>query len=406
MTMSQLKGGPSWSDYPRLVLKAGRERSLLNGHPWLFSGAMAGTAGHPEPGDVVLVTSSSGAPLALGFYNSRSDISFRMITRDIGARIDRDFWRERLRVAAALRRMVLPAADNACRLVNAEGDGIPGLVVDRYGDYLVMAVGTAGVEKSRGELIEALAAEYAPRGILERSEGGSRRREGLTDRQGVVWGEAPPPAVSIRENGLEFEVDILAGQKTGFFLDQRDNRRMIETLSRGLSVLNCFAYTGAFSVAAARGGARRVVSVDVSEAAGETTRRHLAANGFDPAGHPVIREDCFQYLRRTEEIFDLIILDPPAFAKSRREVSQAARGYKDINLQALRHLNPGGLLATFSCSNGVDEALFEKIVLGAARDAGKNLRLLRRLAAAPDHPTILAHGEGRYLKGLLVSVLT
>lgn len=392
--------------YPQLILKEDRDRSLRYGHPWVFSGAVARIKGRPEAGELVVATSSSGEPLALGFYHPQSDIVFRMVTRNTTALVDGDFWLDRLRGAAALRRSLLTAETTACRLINAEGDGMPGLVVDRYGDCLVMAIGTAGMDRRRPELIDALVKAYAPRSIYERSEGAARRREGLTDRSGVVWGEAPPAGVPIRENGLAFEVDIIAGQKTGFFLDQRDNRRRIELLSNGLSILNCFSYTGAFSVAAARGGARRVVSVDASEPANAAARRHLAMNGFAVNDHPVVTGDVFQYLCGMEEPFDLIILDPPAFAKSRRDVQRAARGYKDINLQALRRLSAGGMLATFSCSNAIDEALFEKIVLGAARDAGKDLRLLKKLSAAPDHPTSLAHAEGRYLKGLLAGFLT
>jgi 23S rRNA (cytosine1962-C5)-methyltransferase len=393
-------------DYPQLVLKGGRERSLVGGHPWLFSGAVAKIKGHPGPGEIVAATTAEGQPLALGFYNPQSDIAFRMLTRDVAATVDQEFWQRRLRNAATLRNRIVASDTTACRLVNAEGDGMPGLVVDRYGDYLVMVISTAGMEKRREELIEALVEEYRPLGILERSDGPARRLEGLADRTGSVWGEEAREGVSIRENGLTFEVDILAGQKTGFFLDQRDNRRQIGLLSHGLSVLNCFSYTGAFSVYAARGEAKRVVSVDASEPANVAARRHLEENGFSPEAHPVLRGDVFQYLRKAEESFDLIILDPPAFAKNRREVQHAARGYKDINLQAFRRLADGGMLATFSCSNAIDEALFEKIVLGAARDAGKTIRLLKKLAAAPDHPTSLAHSEGRYLKGLLVNALS
>lgn len=393
------------TDYPQLILKEGRERSLVGGHPWLFSGAVAKIKGRPEPGEIVVATTKEGQPLALGFYNSQSDIAFRMLTRDVAAMVDQGFWQRRLRDAAALRRRILASDTTAFRLINAEGDGMPGLVVDRYGDYLVMVISTTGMEKRREAVIAALVEEYGPLGILERSDGPARRLEGLTDRTGWVWGEEAPEGISIRENGLAFEVDILTGQKTGFFLDQRDNRSRIGALSRGLSVLNCFSYTGAFSVYAARGGAKRVVSVDASEPANVAARRHLEGNGFSPEAHPVLREDVFQYLRKTEEYYDLIILDPPAFAKNRREVQHAARGYKDINLQAFRRLSPGGLLATFSCSNAIDESLFEKIVLGAARDAGKTVRLLNKLAAAPDHPTSLAHSEGRYLKGLMVNAL-
>lgn len=393
------------TDYPQLILKAGRERSLIVGHPWLFSGAVAKIKGRPEPGEIVVATTAEGQPLALGFYNPQSDIAFRMLTRDVAATVDQGFWQRQFRDAAALRKRILPADTTALRLVNAEGDGIPGLVVDRYGDYLVMVISTAGMERRRKTVIEALAGEYGPLGILERSDGPARRLEGLADRAGWVWGEEARQGISIRENGLDFEVDVLTGQKTGFFLDQRDNRSQIGALSNGLTVLNCFSYTGAFSVYAARGGAKRVVSVDSSEPANVAARRHLEQNGFSVEAHPVLKGDVFQYLRKTEESFDLIILDPPAFAKNRREVQHAARGYKDINLQAFRRLAPGGMLATFSCSNAIDEALFEKIVLGAARDAGKTIRLLKKLTAAPDHPTSLAHSEGRYLKGLLVNAL-
>ncbi len=393
------------TDYPQLVLKGGRERSLVGGHPWLFSGAVAKIKGRPGPGEIVMVTTAEGQPLALGFYNPQSDISFRMLTRDVASPVDREFWHRRLRNAGALRNRIVAAETTACRLVNAEGDGMPGLVVDRYGDYLVMVISTAGMEERREAVIEALVGEYRPLGILERSDGPARRLEGLGDRTGWVWGEETREGIAIRENGLAFEADILAGQKTGFFLDQRDNRSRIGALCNELSVLNCFSYTGAFSVYAARGGAKRVVSVDASEPANVAARGHLEKNGFSPEAHPVLRDDVFQYLRKTEASYDLIILDPPAFAKNRREVQHAARGYKDINLQAFRRLSPGGLLATFSCSNAIDEALFEKIVLGAARDAGKTIRLLKKFAAAPDHPTNLAHSEGRYLKGLLVNAL-
>ena len=393
------------TDYPQLILKEGRERSLVGGHPWLFSGAVAKIKGRPEQGEIVVATTAEGQPLALGFYNTQSDIAFRMLTRDVAATVNQEFWQRQLRNAADLRNRILASDTTALRLINAEGDGMPGLVVDRYGDYLVMVISTAGMERRRETVIEALVGEYGPLGILERSEGPARRLEGFADRTGWVWGEEAPELISIRENGLAFEVDIRTGQKTGFFLDQRNNRSQVGSLSHGLSVLNCFSYTGAFSVYAARGGAKRVVSVDSSEPANEAARHHLEMNGFSVEDHPVLKGDVFQYLRKTEESFDLIILDPPAFAKSRRDVQHAARGYKDINLQAFRRLATGGMLATFSCSNAIDEALFEKIILGAARDAGKTLRLLEKLAAAPDHPTSLAHSEGRYLKGLLVSAL-
>jgi 23S rRNA (cytosine1962-C5)-methyltransferase len=264
-----------------------------------------------------------------------------------------------------------------------------------------MTIGTAGMERWRETVIALLAELLTPVGIYERSEGRSRKLEGLSDRIGPAAGEVPG-AAEITENGLCFEVDLVAGQKTGFFLDQRLNREIVGASSGKASVLNCFSYTGAFSVYAACGGAARVVSVEASEAANGIARRNLIRNGLPLETHPVLTANAFDYLREATETFDLVILDPPAFAKSRKDVERSARGYKEINLQAARRLNEGGLLATFSCSNPIDEELFARIVLGAVRDAGKTAQVLRILGAGPDHPVNLAHPEGRYLKGLLL----
>jgi 23S rRNA (cytosine1962-C5)-methyltransferase len=390
-------------NYPRIVFKKGREASLRRGHPWVFSGAIARVVGEPAPGDIVLATDAGGKPLGLGFYNT-GDIAFRLLTDDTAARIDAEFWRRRIERAVALRSKVVPPQTNAYRLVNAEGDGMPGLVVDRYGAYLVMSIGTAGIEKLWEILIGLLSEAVAPAGSYERSEGRSRQLEGLSDRIGIAAGEVPA-ATEITENSLRFEVDLLTGQKTGFFLDQRRNREIVGALSGGASVLNCFSYTGAFSVYAARGGASRVVSVEGSAAANEIAVRNLGRNGYSPEQHPVLTANVFEYLRETKETFDLIILDPPAFAKSRKDVARSAKGYKEINLQAAKLLREGGMLATFSCSNAVDPELFEKIVQGAVRDAGKTAQLLCPLGAGPDHPVNLAHPEGRYLKGLLLCLV-
>jgi len=391
--------------YPRLFLKPGREKALLNGHPWLFSGAVASVEGRPEPGSIVTVADSTGRPLGLGFFNARSDIIFRLLTTAVDTPVDADFWLERLQSAVEMRRRIIPPETTACRLVNAEGDRLPGLIVDQYADYLVCTLATAGMERNRGFILDGLQEICHPRGVYERSEGRARQLEGLEESSGWICGEEGEGArIPIRENGLFFEVDVVSGQKTGFFLDQRPNREGVAALSRELTILNCFSYTGAFSLYAARGGARRVVSVDVSEGANAMARFHLEKNGFSPDRNPVIRGDVFSWLRETEEIFDAIILDPPAFAKSRKDVARSARGYKDINLQAMKHLREGGLLWTFSCSSFMDEALFQKVVLGAARDAGKSLQLLKILGPGPDHPTTLAHLEGRYLKGLLLRV--
>jgi 23S rRNA (cytosine1962-C5)-methyltransferase len=390
--------------YPRVILKPGRDRSIRHGHPWIFSGAVASVAGSPGPGDIAMAVSHDHEPLALGFFNDRSDIRFRMLTRCVDAPVDESFWAHRIRTAAAQRRRVIPPGTTACRLINAEGDGMPGLIVDRYGDDLVVSIATAGIEKYRNAILNQLQRVCNPERIYERSDGRARQREGLEDRIGPAVGSLPEASLMIAENHLRFEVDILAGQKTGFFLDQRDNRERMGKLSRGADVLNCFSYTGGFSVYCARGGASRVVSVETSASANDMARRNLALNGFSPEEHPVIQADVFQYLRETNDLFDLIILDPPSFAKSGKDVVRASRGYKDINLQAIRRLPEGGLLATFSCSNYVDEGLFEKIVLGAARDAARTVQMLARLGAGGDHPVLLAHPEGLYLKGLLLRV--
>jgi 23S rRNA (cytosine1962-C5)-methyltransferase len=298
---------------------------------------------------------------------------------------------------------MIPRDTNAYRLINAEGDGIPGLIADRYGPYLVFSVATAGMEKSRETVLDSLLCELNPEGIYERSEGRARQIEGLDDRCGSVHG-AVPETTEITENGLHFRVNMVTGQKTGFFLDQRSNRQLLEKLCKQAEIFNGFSFTGAFSVYCARGGAKRVVSVESSEAANEEARLNLQKNGFSSDRHPVVRCDVFAYLRETDEYFDIMILDPPAFAKAKKDVAKAARAYKDVNLQAVRRIRDGGILATFSCSNYIGEDLFGKIVAGAVRDAGKTACLLKTLGPGPDHPTNLAHPEGRYLKGLLLCI--
>jgi 23S rRNA (cytosine1962-C5)-methyltransferase len=391
-------------DYPRIVIKKGREVPLLHGHPWIFSGALAQAGKGIEPGEIALALSHGGRPLALGFFN-HGDIAFRVLTENVSAVIDKDFWRQRIRDALSLRRKIIPPDTDAYRLINAEGDKMAGLVVDRYRDCLVLGIGTAGIERWRETLIELLVEETGVKTVYERSVGRSRKLEGLADRLGPAYGLAPE-LMEILENGLRFEVDIREGQKTGFFLDQRVNREFVGRWAGGASVLNCFSYTGAFSLYAARGGAKRVVSVEASEAANESAARNFRRNGLDTETHPILTADCFEYLRALGDPYDMIILDPPAFAKSRKDLERAAHGYKEINLQAARHLAEGGLLATFSCSNHIDEELFGKIVLGAVRDAGKTAQLLWRTGAGPDHPVNLAHPEGRYLKGLFLCVAT
>lgn len=389
--------------YPRLQLNPGREKALLRGHPWLFSGALARREGKLKPGEVVLAVGRSGQPLALGFYHPETDIAFRVLTTKTDAVIDRDFFRRRIREASALRKRLLPPETTTCRLINAEGDGLPGLIVDRYGDYLVLSLSTAGSELIRADLIEILLEELRPLGIYERSEGKSRLLEGLEERIGPVFG-APPPVVEISEGGLTFQVDLASGQKTGFFLDQRTNRELVRRFSSGALVLNCFSYTGAFSVYAGAGGATEVVSVETSASANRLAGINWQINGLPEDRHRIVAADVFDYLRQGEESFDLVILDPPAFAKSPKDLSRATRGYKEINRQGMRRLKGGGLLFTFSCSNFLAPDLFERIVLAAACEAGKRPLVLARLGPAADHPVLLGHPQGGYLKGLFLSL--
>lgn len=388
--------------HPEITLKKGRDAALLRGHPWVFSGAIAAIKGKPDAGDIVLAKNFRGQPLATGFFNPRTDIAFRILTRNCEEKITSYFWQSRLNAAYKLRQRIINAQTNAYRLINAEGDGFPGLIVDVYDSTLVLSIATAGMEKQKNHILDALFSQLKPVRIYEHSEGRSRTLEGLENNTGFIYGDDTTDIAQIMENGCKFIVDFVTGQKTGFFLDQRINREKIGALSRNTNVLNCFSYSGAFSVYCALGGARRVVSLDISKQACAAAVKHLQLNGFATEQHPVIDADVFTYLRNMQESFNLIILDPPAFAKTKRDVAQAARGYKEINLQAIKHLVTGGILATFSCSNFIEENLFCKIILGAARDAGADLQLLARLEAGPDHPVLLGHPEGHYLKGLLL----
>ncbi len=394
-------------------LKRGRERAsaqraLQNRHPWLFGGAIARVEGQAQPGDLVEIVDGAGRPCGRGYYNPRSQIAVRILTWDPDEAIDAAFWRRRLEAAIA-RRAALPglAETDACRLVHAESDGLPGLIVDRYGEWLVLQSLTAGIEQ-RKELLAALLMELlAPKGIYERSDVDVRPREGLADAVGVLAGDAPPPQVGIVEHGRRFQVDLLRGHKTGFYLDQRENRQRVAAYCAGADVLNAFGYTGGFGVYAGTAGARRVVNLDSSAEALAAAEAHMALNGVPAERVETIAGDAFRVLRTMRDQarrFDVIILDPPKFAFSQAQVQSASRGYKDINLQALHLLRPGGILATFSCSGAIDEALFQKILFGASLDAGRQVRILERLGQAADHPVALTFPEGAYLKGFLCQV--
>jgi len=392
----------------RLVLKPGRERSLLRRHPWVFSGAVNTVAGAPASGASLEVRAADGRFLAWAAFSPSSQIRARAWSFDEAEVPGPELFRKKLEAALALRRARIPAdAGNAMRLVHGESDGLPGLIVDRYADTLVVQILSAGCEYWRETLIALLRELSGGARIYERSQGDGRELEGLAPRTGLLSGPLPVAPVEIIEHGLRYAVDFAAGQKTGFYLDQRDNRRQVGMLARGRDVLNCFCYTGGFTLSALAGGARSVLSIDGSAAAIELGRANLERNRVDVEVKRAewLDEDVFKALRRLRDAgcqFDLIVLDPPKFAPTPKDAVRAARGYKDINLSALRLLRPGGLLATFSCSGGISPELFRKIVAGAAADAGASARVLQCFGAAADHPVLLEFPEGEYLKGLLL----
>lgn len=388
----------------RCVLKKGREKPLQAFHPWIFSGAIDLIDSNYQSGDLVQVLSHDEKLLGTGYLNPHSQITVRMLAFD-DRKIDSDFFRKKIQNALELREKFLPPATTGCRLVHSEGDFLPGLIVDRYGDFLVAQFLTAGMEAWKETLLPLLREVPGLRGIYERSDAEARAQEGLAPVAGVLWGEEPPELVSFQENGLHFFADVRGGQKSGFFFDQRENRMLAETLAAGKKLLNCFAYSGAFSIYAARGGAGRVVSVDSSVAALDLARLHFEKNGFGAEQAVCVKEDVFHFLREDKELYDFIILDPPAFCKKKDQVPHAARGYKDINLLAMKKLTPGGLLLTASCSSFIDPLLFQKIVFGAAKDAGRAVRILKRTGHAVDHPLNIYHPEGEYLKAILCHVL-
>lgn len=396
------------SDKPngRMVLRPGRERSLKRRHPWIFSGAVSKVLGDPASGDTVQVTDAAGNALAAAAYSPASQIRARAWSFDEGQSIDGKFFRRRVERAVAMRDKLQAAAHtNALRLVHAESDGLPGLVVDRYADVLVAQFLAAGAERWRELLLDLLMEITGCEAIYERSDSEVRKLEDLPERTGFARGNRAAARCPIIEYGLNFRVDVAQGQKTGFFLDQRENRQRVRALASGREVLDAFCYTGGFSIAALAGGAARVSAIESSADALEIAKENLAANTLDASRIEFMNADVFAQLRALRDRgrkFDLIVLDPPKFAPTAAQARNAARAYKDINLLAFKLLAAGGLLATFSCSGGVDAALFQSILAGAAVDAGAEARIIERFGAAADHPVALEFPEGEYLKGLLI----
>jgi 23S rRNA (cytosine1962-C5)-methyltransferase len=388
-----------------LRLKPGREKSLRLRHPWIFSGAIDAVEGDPASGDTIRVVAADGTVLARAAYSPSSQIRARVWSFDSRVAIDAAFIRQRIERAAAARAPMQDADHTGCRLLHGESDGLPGVIADRYGDVVVLQLSSAGAERWRDAIVAGLASVTGAACIYERSDAEVRELEGLAPRTGVVQGELPP-TVALVEDGLTYRVDVVAGQKTGFYLDQRDNRRAIRALAAGRDTLNVFCYTGGFTLSALAGGASRVTSLDSSQGALALARENLARNPALPGDRAEwLGADAFAALRKMRDAaraFDLVVLDPPKFAPTAAHAERASRAYKDVNLWALKLLRPGGLLATFSCSGGIDAALFQKIVAGAALDANADATIVGRFGPSADHPVALAFPEGDYLKGLLI----
>lgn len=394
-------------DTMRFVLKPERDKSVRQRHPWVFTGAVARRDGPLVPGGTVEVFSHDGAWLARGTVSTHSQMIARLWTWDRDEPLDAGLIQRRLEQAIAGRAALINDPDTtAYRLVFSESDGLPGVIVDRYGDWLAVQLLTQGAVAHTGTLITALAANLNVRGIYERSDVEIRAREGLPPAEGLLWGEPPPDELVIRENGYEFTLDLAGGQKTGWYLDQRTNRARVAAYAAGKDVLGVFSYTGGFEVLAAGAGARSLTTVDSSGPALRGLETNLRRNQLH-IPYSAIEGDAFNVLRQLreqEQRYDLIILDPPKFAHSQRQIDRATRGYKDINMQALHLLRPGGVLATFSCSGLISADLFQKVLFGAALDVGRDVQIMETLTQGSDHPVLLTFPEAAYLKGLVCRV--
>ena len=393
---------------PSVKLKKGRDKSFNRKHPWIFSGAIDSVKDVNKNGETVDIISGDGKLLGYGSYSSHSQISVRVLSFNPEEKINLDFFQKRIKNAAEFRKQIInDEKTNAFRVVNAESDSLPGLVVDKYCDYLVCQFLSAGAEFWKKEIVEILVSLFNPTGIFERSDVEVREKEGLLPSKGVLFGKEPDELIEIIENGNKFFVDVNLGHKTGFYLDQRDNRKILEQFASGKEILNCFSYTGGFSVYAVKAGASKVINVDSSAESLVLAEKNFFLNGIDSSKFENTHDDVFKYLRKlrdTNRQFDVIILDPPKFAESVSQIDKAARGYKDINLLALKLLKKNGLLFTFSCSGHIVPDLFNKIIADAAADAGREVHILKYLTQSPDHTMLTSFPEGLYLKGLICKV--
>jgi 23S rRNA (cytosine1962-C5)-methyltransferase len=391
-----------------IKLKKGKEKAVLQRHPWVFSGALEKVKGSPQNGDVVKVTSANNEFLAYGYYNDQSRVAVRLLEWDENQQIDEKWYEAKINQAIASRAHLKTKHTNAYRLIFSEADFLPGLIVDQYADFLSVQILSTGIEKAKPIIISLLVKALAPKGIFDRSDATARTHEGISAENGLLWGEAPAAFIAVKENGITYHINIAEGQKSGFYCDQRDNRAILANYAEDKNVLDCFSYSGGFTLNAFAVGAKSVISVDSSALAIETLQQNIGLNKFSKKEFTAIQSDVNKQLRAFKEEnkkFDIVILDPPKYAPSRSALDRAARAYKDLNRLGLLLLESGGLLATFSCSGAVDIETFKQIIAWAALDAGKEVQVIRQFSQPEDHPVRLSFPEGEYLKGLLVRVL-
>jgi 23S rRNA (cytosine1962-C5)-methyltransferase len=391
-----------------IKLKKGKEKAVLQRHPWVFSGALEKVKGSPQNGDVVKVTSANNEFLAYGYYNDQSRVAVRLLEWNENQQIDEKWYEAKINQAIASRAHLKTKHTNAYRLIFSEADFLPGLIVDQYADFLSVQILSTGIEKAKPIIISLLVKALAPKGIFDRSDATARTHEGISAENGLLWGEAPAAFIAVKENGITYHINIAEGQKSGFYCDQRDNRAILANYAEDKNVLDCFSYSGGFTLNAFAVGAKSVISVDSSALAIETLQQNIGLNKFSKKEFTAIQSDVNKQLRAFKEEnkkFDIVILDPPKYAPSRSALDRAARAYKDLNRLGLLLLESGGLLATFSCSGAVDIETFKQIIAWAALDAGKEVQVIRQFSQPEDHPVRLSFPEGEYLKGLLVRVL-
>lgn len=391
-----------------VVLKKGKEKAVLHRHPWVFSGAIEKVKGKPANGDAVKLIDAKGAFMAYGFYNDQSRVALRLLEWDETVEIDEQWFRNKVAVAVESRSEVLiDGITNTCRLIFSESDYLPGLIVDKYANHLAVQVLTSGIEKMMPCIIEELQRLLNPESIFDKSDATSRGHEGLQTQNVVLAGTHPPDRVEVIENGIKYNINIAEGQKSGFYCDQRDNRKIVAAHAKGKKVLDCFSYTGGFTLNALQSQAAAVMSVDSSALAIETLKENILLNGFDTDKVTTITSDVNKQLRilRDEgELFDIVVLDPPKYAPSRSALDKASRAYKDLNRLGMLLLNKGGLLATYSCSGAMNMETFKQVLAWAALDAGKQVQFINQLCQPEDHPVRSSFPEGEYLKGLLCRV--